>query len=178
MTNDDDDSVGKVVPGSGYHSAKSLHENRRDVGVDPGYHSAKSMYEKSREDEAEKHFGVGKVVLSPVNAEGHATVTSVRDVALSFEPTLAEDLDHIIAQLRDQSEPYLRAIASDPEGTCEGIGLQTGELGWVTVGELARGELQDRHSDAQKGTEWWKIVVTTVLTVVGTLIVVATTGAQ
>ena len=105
-----------------------------------------------------------------------ATVTSVREVALSFQPPLQLDLDHLIDQLKELSDEYLRTIGSDPEGTCGELGVVVGQVGWVTFGELAKGTLDDRHRDDVKGTEWWKIVATAILTLIGALILAAATG--
>ena len=106
---------------------------------------------------------------------GAATVTALREIALDLQPSLKDDLDHLIAQLHELSDEYLRAIGSDAEGMCDELGVVAGQVGWVTAAELAKGTLDDRHRDDDKGTEWWKLVATAALTVIGMLIVQALT---
>ncbi len=125
-----------------------------------------------------KITGTGELKSQPasVSGSGHAAVSLIRELVVSFEPSLADDLDHIIVQLRGQDEPYLRAIVSHPEGTCEGIGIQYGKLEPETITAIAKGELDDRQRDSDRRSKWWMIVGAAVLSVVGTLFVVGMNG--
>lgn len=132
-----------------------------------------------------KHTGEGELKAGPAKVSGsgfnipnieaakaqaYATVTSIREVAIGFEPTLADDLDHLINQLRDQDNRYLRAIASDPEGVCEGIGLRAGDVRWETVSELAKGELHDRETASDRSHRWFYLLGGTLLGAIATLL--------
>jgi len=114
----------------------------------------------------------------PATVEAHATVRAMREMAVSRDPSHAEELDHLIGQFRDQSDVYLRAIASDPQKTCEGLGIQVGDVSWATVAALAQGELQDRAIASDRGFQWWHLVLTSLLTLLGALVLYVLTKGQ
>lgn len=95
-----------------------------------------------------------------------STVTSVREVALALEPQSADELGHLIRQLRELSEEYLMAIHGDPEATCRSLGVQTGMLNQKVVASLAKGQLEGRCRAAESGREIRNIVITAVLTLI------------
>ncbi|MEM1173871.1 MAG: hypothetical protein AAGI27_03575 [Pseudomonadota bacterium] len=112
-----------------------------------------------------KITGKGALKAGPAAVRGYgATVTSVRDTALVFDPYAKIDLDHLIDQLDGLSNDYLRAVVADPEGTCETLGMLVGNVPDAVVTELAKGMLEDRSDGDKEGFELWKVFVVGVVT--------------
>lgn len=70
-----------------------------------------------------------KATIDGFGFAAHGTVTSVRELAVSLEPSIKDDLDYLVAQLRElENDSYLRAVASEPYKFCDGLGIQYGDV--------------------------------------------------
>jgi len=134
---------------------------------------ALKVYETGEETAA---GGVLKFVQVTGNPP-YMTLVALRDYAISLQPSHIDDLDHLIAQLQEQPNEYIRAIGSDPLKSCEGLGIQCGQVEPVTVVALAKGLLEDRERDSNRGFKLWQMVLTGVVTLVTTLVVVAVSAS-
>ena len=134
--------------------------------------------EDSELDERVIRKVVNETVAVTAKVIAKTAVASIRDAVLSLQPSLQDDLDHLIEQLKELSDDYLRAVWSDPESMCEELGVVRGKVSVKTVEAIARGALDDRHRDDDRGTQWWVVGVTAFLGVVGMLIVYAVTGGK
>ena len=146
---------------------------------DRDIHSAKALYERNRARERAKREQaqprsvenlIVHLTADNVEISSEISVPALREIALSIEPALQDDLDHLIAQLKELSDDYLRAVGSDPEKVCVELGVILGSVKPKTASALVDGILVDRRRKHDSASKWWFLGIGAIVTFIGKVI--------
>ena len=146
---------------------------------DKDVHSAKALYERNKaRDRAKREQARPRPVenlivhLTTDNVEisSEVSVPALREIALSIEPALQDDLDRLISQLKELSDDYLRAVGSDPEQVCVELGVILGSVRPKTASALVEGIIVDRRRKLDGAVKWWFLGIGAIVTFIGKVV--------
>ncbi len=114
---------------------------------------------------------------TPIALRRSSTVMALREYMVAVEPNLKFDIDKFVEQTKGQSDHVLRVIISDKGVSCADLKIETGILSSVQIVALTKGFLEDSQREKEKGFSREQIILTVILTAVGTWIVTVATSA-
>ena len=107
-----------------------------------------------------------------------STVTALREYMVAAEPNLKFDIDRFVKQTEGQSDHVLRVIISDMGVSCGDLKIETGILSSDQIVALTKGFLEDRQREKEKGLSRQQLILTVVLTAIGTWLVTVASSAS
>ena len=106
------------------------------------------------------------------------TVTALREYMVAAEPNLKFDIDRFVKQTEGQSDHVLRVIISDKGVSCAEFEIETGILSSDQIEARAKGFLEDRLREQEKGLSRQQVVLTVILTAIATWLVTVASSAS
>ena len=128
-------------------------------------------------EETGEETAAGRVGRLSSMIHDHGTVMALREYMVTVEPNLKFDVDRFVEQTEGQSDHVLRVIISDKGVSCAEFEIETGILSSDQIEALAKGFLEDRLREQEKGLSRQQIVLTVILTAVATWLVTVATSA-